>query len=469
MANRPNHAVLENLRTLFDTGTAAALTNRELVERFMADQPGRSELAFTALVHRHGPMVLHVCRNVLHDSHAAEDAFQVTFLIPARRIGSIRRPDSLAAWLHGVAVRVATSSRLAAARRTRHETHETGHRSSDHRDPEVTEQAFVIQEEIARLPEKPRDAVVLCYFQGMTNEQAAEELGWPIGTIYSRLAWARERLKVRLIRRGMAPTALALTTLGPIEMVVPTALENLTVRLAIQAPSGAVSTSLITLTNVVLRTYFMTKIKLIAIGLATAGLVVAVGTGLATGRQAADTPETKVVRPSVVTVVGPSSGAAPSVSDLQPVRDPAAESSQILKVKLKYALRAWSKKEEMGKQMIISQENLDLAHSNLELIIAQIETQRDDLRDQSEQLMAQLAVKQADLAVSRNLAAQTATATSERATLVPLKEAEYNAVEVRMKQVERRLKAAEALVKLANPPTDPEPAKPPLAEPGPRH
>ncbi len=121
MASGSGQAVIEDIRTLFDAGTVAGLTNRQLLDQFASDLRGQSELAFTALVDRHGPIVLRVCRQVLLDPDDADDAFQATFLVLARRIGSIRRPDSLGAWLHGVALRVASTSRSAAARRRRHE------------------------------------------------------------------------------------------------------------------------------------------------------------------------------------------------------------------------------------------------------------------------------------------------------------------------------------------------------------
>src|SRR5439155_972518 len=112
--------ILPDLRTLFDAGTVTGLTDGELLERFIA-RGEMAEPAFAALVDRHGPMVLRVCRQVLRDGHDAEDAFQATFLILARKAGSVRRRDALGPYLHGVALRVAACARSATVRRRLHE------------------------------------------------------------------------------------------------------------------------------------------------------------------------------------------------------------------------------------------------------------------------------------------------------------------------------------------------------------
>src|SRR5262249_46365024 len=172
-----------------------------------------------SLLARHGPMVLRVCRAVLGDRHEVEDAFQATFLVLAVRARSIRRRGSVASWLHGVALRVAASERSRAARRRRHERDRAAMTSpaidGTENDPvSDREQSLAIHEEIARLPEKHRVAVVLCYLEGLTHEMAAQQLGWPAGTVRSRLAWARDRLRTRLARRGMALADHALDRSG---------------------------------------------------------------------------------------------------------------------------------------------------------------------------------------------------------------------------------------------------------------
>ena len=157
-------------------------------------------------------MVLRVCRNVLGDSTDAEDAFQATFLVLVRRCGSIRRLESLGSWLYGVACRVAARARVDAAKRRSAERRGALRvvqtvDSSGAGEPDRTEFGTVIQEEVRRLPENYRAVVALCYWEGLTQEQAATQLGCPLGTVRSRLARARNRLHRRLTRRGLAPLA----------------------------------------------------------------------------------------------------------------------------------------------------------------------------------------------------------------------------------------------------------------------
>jgi RNA polymerase sigma factor (sigma-70 family) len=205
-------AVLRDIQTLFDSGTASGLSDRELLERFISSSDASAESAFEVLVLRHGPMVLQVCRNVLGNATDAQDAFQATFLVLVRRCGSIRRLDSVGGWLYGVACRVAARARVDAARRRAAERrgalrvieavdpHDGG-------EPEQAEFSPALQEEVRRLPEKYRSVVLLCYWQGLTQEQAAAQLGCPLGTVRSRLARARDLLRSRLVRRGLAPLA----------------------------------------------------------------------------------------------------------------------------------------------------------------------------------------------------------------------------------------------------------------------
>ena len=222
MISDPSRAAPRYLSDLFRNGTPAALSDAELLNRFASrrsEHDETAELAFAALLARHGPMVLRVCRAVLGDRHEVEDAFQATFLVLAVRARSIRRRGSVASWLHGVALRVAAAERSRAARRRRHELATAAMTSSTTEDAGSDpvcdhELTLVIQEEIGRLPEKYRAAVVLCYLEGLTHEMAAEHLGWPVGSVKSRLAWARERLRVRLTRRGVAPTSLAFDRSG---------------------------------------------------------------------------------------------------------------------------------------------------------------------------------------------------------------------------------------------------------------
>ena len=166
MISEPSRAAPRYLSDLFRNGTPAALSDAELLNRFASRQSEHdetAELAFAALLARHGPMVLRVCRAVLGDRHEVEDAFQATFLVLAVRARSIRRRDSVASWLHGVALRVAASERSRAARRRRHELVRAAMTSSTTQDAGSDpvcdhELTLVIQEEIGRLPEKYRAA-----------------------------------------------------------------------------------------------------------------------------------------------------------------------------------------------------------------------------------------------------------------------------------------------------------------------
>src|SRR5262249_55629286 len=153
------------------------------------------EEAFRALLGRHGPMVLGVCRRLLRDPHAVEDAFQATFLVLLRRAASIARPELLGNWLYGVAYRVAARARQQAGRRARRD----GPLPEDlpaapDEDPAWRELRPLLDAEIARLRERYRQPVVLCYLEGRTCEEAGRLLGCPAGTVKSRLSRARDQL-----------------------------------------------------------------------------------------------------------------------------------------------------------------------------------------------------------------------------------------------------------------------------------
>ncbi len=218
----------ESLRTLFSVGTLSGLTDGQLLERFAAVRGGtpESEAAFTALVERHGPMVLSVCRTVLGDRHDAEDACQATFLVLAQRAGLIRRRDSVASWLFGVARRVALRARRQAARRRELERRRRARVGVG--DPVCSPPAEPwpeLYEELDRLPESFRAAVVLCDLEGHSYEQAAGILHCPVGTVQSRLARGRERLRHRLERRGLSSAIiLAGSGAGPMAPSATTAM-----------------------------------------------------------------------------------------------------------------------------------------------------------------------------------------------------------------------------------------------------
>jgi RNA polymerase sigma factor (sigma-70 family) len=187
--------------------------DRDLLRAFLAE---RSEPAFAELVRRHGPMVLGVCRRVLGNPHDADDAFQAAFLVLARKARSVAQPDRLPGWLHAVAVRTATEVRRMRDRRRqreqasgRREPAEDVHSRPAHagRSPEQSELAALLDEELARLPEHYRLAVVLCELEGRPRKESATRLGIPEGTLSSRLAKAKRLLADRLTKRGVTATA----------------------------------------------------------------------------------------------------------------------------------------------------------------------------------------------------------------------------------------------------------------------
>jgi RNA polymerase sigma factor (sigma-70 family) len=196
---------------LEDLPTETRPTDAQLLAAFVRD---RDEAAFAALVARHGPLVLGVCRRTLGHPHDAEDAFQVAFLVLARKAATLRAADRLAPWLHGVAYRAALEIRAARRRHAREQAmNPLPEPAVSAPDADLAEIAALLDREIARLPEKLRAAVVLCELQGRPRREAARELGIPEGTLSSRLADARQRLARRLRRWGLAVTAALLAAL----------------------------------------------------------------------------------------------------------------------------------------------------------------------------------------------------------------------------------------------------------------
>src|SRR5579883_1533870 len=210
MATPSIREVVEYLCAWGDAGTLAGLSDGQLLDRFVNQ---REEAAFAALLRRHGPMVLHVCRRVLGRIQDAEDVFQAAFLLLARKGGMIRKRDAVGSWLHGVAYRLAVRAKAQARRRQAHE-----HQAASLRRAEPTLEAAwsevqaVLDEELRCLPAKYRAVLVLCYLEGQTQEEAARHLGCPLGTVRSRLARARSLFQKRLVRRGLALSGAALAS-----------------------------------------------------------------------------------------------------------------------------------------------------------------------------------------------------------------------------------------------------------------
>ena len=219
------------------SGTIEELTDGQLLERFATGRGVGAELAFAALIERHGAMVLRVCRGILGDPHDSEDAFQATFLILVKKARGLWVRDSLGPWLHQVAYRTASCARQAGLRRNQHERRAAVLRNEVHFDVYGDDLACVLHAEIERLPERFRAPLVLCDLEGRSHEQAARHLGWPVGTVKSRQARARERLRERLRRRGVAPhTEVLAVALRPdrVSAVIHPGLADSTIKAAIQ-------------------------------------------------------------------------------------------------------------------------------------------------------------------------------------------------------------------------------------------
>jgi RNA polymerase sigma factor (sigma-70 family) len=273
---------LKGLETLYHLGAVGNLTDGQLLERFLTGRGAgeAAEAGFTALVDRHGPMVLRVCRQILGDTHDAQDAFQATFLILVRKAGSVRKRDSVASWLHGIARRVARRARSDRFRRRDYERRSaemsarTESQSAD--EPECWPE---LHEELARLPEKYREPLVLCYLEGLTTDEASRRLGCPQGTVLSRLSRARERLRDRLTRRGL-PAPAGLMAGGLSADVVPAALSHSVVQSALRLAAGAAATTIVPasvagLTRGVLRTMILTKLGITAAAVTTVAALAA--------------------------------------------------------------------------------------------------------------------------------------------------------------------------------------------------
>jgi RNA polymerase sigma factor (sigma-70 family) len=270
------------LNTLFQGGAAGQLSDGELLERFVAGRDEAAEAAFAALVERHGVMVLGVCRRVLGNRDAAEDAFQATFLVLARKAAAIARREQLASWLHGVARRAALDSRARATRREAREKRWGAMSPKQPPDPTLAnELRAILDEELARLPERHRAVVLLCELEGLSRRQAAARLGVSEGTVSSRLSRAKSRLRERLTRRGFALSTAALTSVLAQDaqaVLLPPVLVDSTIRVATlvaagSSLAGALSTSVATLTEGVLKAMLLAKIKVAFFGLATLAVV----------------------------------------------------------------------------------------------------------------------------------------------------------------------------------------------------
>jgi RNA polymerase sigma factor (sigma-70 family) len=281
--------VMRQLRRSLLRREADGMTDGQLLDYFLAL---RDDVAFEALVRRHGPMVLGVCRRVLRHVHDAEDAFQATFLVLARKAAGVRPRDRVGAWLHGVAYRTATKARALAARRKAREgrlRERALPAAAEHVPPDVPP---LLDQELSRLPEKYRAPIVLCHLAGQTRGQAARRLGLSEGTLSSRLARGRDLLRRRLDRRGVSLGAGVLVSQPA--PALPAPLVNSTTEAAMRvaagkALNGAAPERVAALVEGVLRPMFHTRFSLVAfvfLAVGAAGLA----TGVLTHRALADKP-----------------------------------------------------------------------------------------------------------------------------------------------------------------------------------
>jgi RNA polymerase sigma factor (sigma-70 family) len=290
MATETMTRVVRHLRRVALLSDGGGLTDGQLLDSFLSQ---REEAAFEALVRRHGPMVLSVCRRVLRHTQDAEDAFQATFLVLVRKAASIQPRDLVGNWLYGVACRTALKARTSSARRRARERQVWEMR------PEVREETGhdwrpLLDRELNRLPDKYRTVIVLGDLEGKSRKEMARHLALPEGTVSSRLARARRLLAKRLARHGLTLSggALAAVIAPAAEASVPSSLITVTVEAAAQLAAGTASTisaSVAALTEGVVTAMFLTRLKVAAALLVAAG-VLGTSTGLLTHRALADKP-----------------------------------------------------------------------------------------------------------------------------------------------------------------------------------
>jgi RNA polymerase sigma factor (sigma-70 family) len=282
--------IIQHLRRVVLREDKGGMTDGQLLERFITH---RDAAAFDALVWRHGPMVLGVCHRLLGNLHDAEDGFQATFLVLARKATSVSPRERVGNWLYGVAYTTAARARAANAKRRQRER-----QVIDMPEPEAARQDLwddlqsLLDEELARLPDKYRVPVVLCDLEGRPRREVAQQLKIPEGTLSSRLTTARRMLAKRLAQRGLAVTAGSLTAMlshNAAPACVTSSLVSSTVKAAVligtgYAAAGVISVKVAALAEGVVKTMFVNKIiKSSALVLLASALVLGVG-GFGAGR-----------------------------------------------------------------------------------------------------------------------------------------------------------------------------------------
>jgi RNA polymerase sigma factor (sigma-70 family) len=310
MAINPMSQIIQHLRRTVIRGDGAGLTDGQLLERYLHY---REDAAFAALVRRHGPMVMSVCRRILGNDHDAEDAFQASFLVLVRKAASVVPREKVANFLYGVAHTTAVRAKGLIAKRQAREKQVTEMPEPEARPPELWDDLRpLLDQELSRLPDKYRVPIVLCDLEDRPIKEAARQLGWPQGTLAGRLARARVMLAKRLTRRGLMVSGGALAAVvsqNAVSAAVPTSLMSTTVKAAAviaagqAAVAGVVPAKVAALMEGVLKTMLMTKLKsLMPVTMAMLAIMVGVGVGLlgygrATGQQK-DGNKAEVVAPN---------------------------------------------------------------------------------------------------------------------------------------------------------------------------
>jgi RNA polymerase sigma factor (sigma-70 family) len=301
MSFNPQGSVVGELRRTVLRSEADNLADDQLLEVFLTHG---EHAAFEAIVRRHGPMVLGVCRRILQHAHDAEDAFQATFLVLMRKAGSIIHRDVLGPWLHGVAHRIAVRAKTLSARRRLRER-EAGEGAEPVSPPESPWQdlELLLDQELHRLPSKYQTPLVLCELQGLSRKEAAQRLGLPEGTLSSRLARGRDLLKTRLVRRGVTVGSGAWAAL--VAQSASAALPP------VPASATAFSPRVLALAKGAIGLLLVTKLQMAACAVLALGLV-CVGFAAGTGKLGSPQQQTALLLPTAPELAPP---ADPAVED----------------------------------------------------------------------------------------------------------------------------------------------------------
>jgi RNA polymerase sigma factor (sigma-70 family) len=508
--------VFQQIDRLYREGTLSGLGDSQLLERYLSR---RDERAFRALVDLHGPMVLSLCRRVLRDPRDIEDAFQATFLVLVRKAASIQNRGLLSNWLYGVAYRVARRARTHTLRRREREIAVGQLEISAASDGAETEGIGpMLDQELNRLPAKYRAPLVLCYLNGQTHDQAAAELGCPVGTVRSRLSRGRDLLRRRLTRRGYVyPAAMAgrgwdLPAHVGIE-AVPQGLILSTVDAALAIdvlktiPAGAAAASVLALTQGVLTTMKLAQVK--GTGLMILATILAAGGVIAVGYAAGQSPkqarhveevvanagaEEAKATPPATNVTSPNQNAPADAADpfqsnaalprpdadSSRVVEPSNRSIRELGVELKLALNDDDRAEKLSRSNSISHEESNRYRGRVLLIQAKLDGLAEDLADEIDRLKLELIKNDAQfqqaiaqVQISANLVARNNRLNERKAGTVSDDEvataeaqlrisdgqrdivrAEKAKVELRIQQLQKRVGRIKEVLKKAEPPRE---------------